>query len=139
MQWVWTVHANLGDADRLSSFYPGAAFVDWVSLTVFNWGTTLAWSEWHSLDDLIRPTYDALLRFEKPLMISEIGTVTDGGSAAAWISRAMERLQVDYARVRAVVWFSYRYSRWADFRLRGAGVSALRLALASGYWHGGNP
>ncbi|HEY6067100.1 MAG TPA: glycosyltransferase [Gaiellaceae bacterium] len=139
VQWVWTVHANLGDADRLSSFYPGAAFVDWVSLTVFNWGTALAWSEWHSLDHLIRPTYDALLRFKKPLMISEIGTVTDGGSAAAWISRAMERLQVDYARVKAVVWFSYRYSRWADFRLRGAGVSALRLALASGYWRGGRP
>jgi cellulose synthase (UDP-forming) len=140
VQWVWTVHANLGDADRLSSFYPGAGFVDWVSLTVFNWGTALAWSEWHSLDYLIRPTYDALLSFEKPIMISEIGTVTDGGSAATWIARGLERLQRDYARIKAVVWFNYRYSRWADFRLEGSGVAALRSALSSGYWRsGGRP
>jgi len=137
VRWIWAVHANLGDADRLPSFYPGAAFVDWVSLTAFNWGTALGVSHWESLEELVRPTYDALLGFGKPIMISEIGTVARGGDAGRWIARAMSAVQRDYAEVKAVVWFSYSYSRWADFRLTDSGLSALRGAFAGGYWHGG--
>jgi cellulose synthase (UDP-forming) len=137
VSWVWTVHALPGSAPRLSSFYPGAAFVDWVSLTVFNWGNAVGWGRWENVDELMAPTYDALVDLHKPVMISEIGTVAKGGDAADWVSETMRRLHERYTRVKAVVWFSYRYSRPADFRLRGRSASALRAALVSPYWRSG--
>jgi len=70
-------------------------------------------------------------------MISEIGTVAKGGDPADWVSETMRRLDERYTRVKAVVWFSYRYSRPADFRLRGRSASSLRAALASPYWRSG--
>ena len=136
VRWVWTVHALPGAVPHLRSFYPGAAYVDWVSLTVFTWGTALGWVKWRNVDELILPTYRALVDFHKPLMVSEIGTVSQGGDAGAWVSRTMQRLQLGYPQVKAVVWFSYRYSQRADFRLRGESASALRAALASDYWRG---
>jgi cellulose synthase (UDP-forming) len=137
VRWVWTVHALPGTTPRFGSFYPGPEYVDWVSLTVFNWGTAVGWGKWESLDHLIRPTYDALLGYGKPVMVSEIGTVEQGGDAARWVSDAMSSLQTGYTRVKAVVWFSYRYSRWADFRLGGRSTTALASALSSRYWLGG--
>ena len=132
--WVWTVHALPGPLRDLRTFYPGSAYVDWVSITVFNWGTALGWGKWQNIDQLIAPTYEALVEFDKPLMISEIGTVTQGGDAGEWVARTMRRLQFGYPRVKAVVWFDYRYSRRADFRLQGSAASALRSALESAYW-----
>ncbi len=96
----------------------------------------VGWGKWRNVDELILPTYEALVDFHKPLMVSEIGTVTQGGDAGAWVSRTMRRLQLGYPQVKAVVWFSYRYSRRADFRLRGQSAAALRAALASDYWRG---
>ena len=83
------------------------------------------------------PTHAALLRYDKPVMVSEIGTVSKGGSAASWVTDAMSRLQAAYPDVKAVVWFSYRYSRWADFRLGGGSGTALAEVLRSPYWLGG--
>jgi beta-mannanase len=137
VRWVWTVHAFPEGTPDLRSFYPGDRYVDWVSLTVFNWGTAVGWRTSRDLDGLMAPTYEALARFDKPLMISEIGTVTQGGDAGAWVSRAMRRLASGYPRIKAVVWFSSRYSAQADFRLRGRAVSALRAALAEGHWREG--
>src|SRR5262249_29866306 len=84
VRWVSTVHAGLGDAAQLGNMYPGGASVDWVSLTAFNWGTALGWGEWRGVDRLIGPTYQGLLRFRKPVMVSEIGTVGKGGNAGEW-------------------------------------------------------
>jgi hypothetical protein len=86
---------------------------------------------------LIAPTYEELAGFHKPIMVSEIGTVTQGGDAAEWVSETMRRLQAAYTQVKAVVWFSYRYSLRADFRLRGRSAVALWAALGSSYWRGG--
>jgi cellulose synthase/poly-beta-1,6-N-acetylglucosamine synthase-like glycosyltransferase len=137
VHWVWTVHALPGRVKRFSSFYPGDAYVDWVSLTVFNWGTAVGWGNWKNLDQLIAPTYEELAGFHKPIIVSEIGTVTQGGDPAEWVSETMRRLQAAYTQVKAVVWFSYRYSPRADFRLRGRSAVALWAALGSSYWRGG--
>ena len=51
----------------------------------------VGWGKWRNVDELILPTYEALVDFHKPLMVSEIGTVTQGGDAGAWVSRTMRR------------------------------------------------
>jgi hypothetical protein len=137
VRWIWTVHAIPGVTPHLGAFYPGSAYVDWVSLTVFNWGTAVGWGRWETFDQLVAPTYAALTRFDKPVMVSEIGTVAKGGDAASWVRHTMSSLQTSYPDVKAVLWFSYRYSRWADFRLAGRSASALADALRSPYWLGG--
>jgi cellulose synthase (UDP-forming) len=138
VRWVWTVHALPGAKPRFDAFYPGASYVDWVSLTVFNWGTAVGWGRWESLDRLIHPTYEALLRYDKQMMVSEIGSVAKGGDAARWVQQAMSNLAADYPQVKAVVWFSYRYSRLADFRLGPRSAAALATSLRAPYWHGGH-
>lgn len=136
VRWIWTVHAIPGVTPHFDAFYPGAAYVDWVSLTVFNWGSAVGWGKWESFDRLVAPTYAALVRFGKPVMVSEIGTVAKGGDAPSWVRDTMSRIQTAYPDVKALVWFSYRYSRWADFRLAGPSVTALADALRSPYWLG---
>ncbi|HSC73895.1 MAG TPA: glycosyltransferase [Gaiellaceae bacterium] len=136
VRWVWTVHALPGVTPQFDSYYPGSAYVDWVSLTVFNWGTAVGWGKWKTFDQLVAPTYSALARFDKPVMVSEIGTVAKGGDAASWVRQTMSSLQTAYPDVKAVLWFSYRYSRWADFRLAGRSANALARALRSPYWLG---
>jgi cellulose synthase (UDP-forming) len=138
VRWVWTVHAIPGVTPRFGAFYPGSAYVDWVSLTVFNWGTAVGWGRWEPFERLVAPTYAALVRFDKPLMVSEVGTVAEGGDAASWVRGTMSTLQTAFPNVRAVLWFSYRYSRWADFRLAGRSATALAAALRSPYWLGGS-
>ena len=137
VRWVWTVHAIPGVTPHFNAFYPGSAYVDWVSLTVFNWGTAVGWGKWETFDQLVAPTYAALVRFGKPVMVSEIGTVANGGDAPSWVRQTMLRVQTAYPDVKALVWFSYRYSRWADFRLATPSATALADALSSSYWLGG--
>jgi cellulose synthase (UDP-forming) len=138
VSWVWTINtfAGLGkEARDIRAFYPGDAYVDWVSMTGFNWGTSNTWNAWQGVDEIFRASYRALARFRKPIMISEIGTVSDGGDAARWIRRSLARLQSGYPDVKAVVWFDSPYPGDIDFRLRGETETALRSGLdASAYW-----
>jgi beta-mannanase len=138
VSWVWTINTFTGlheSARRIGAFYPGDAYVDWVSMTGFNWGTSNTWNTWQGVDEIFRDAYRALVRFEKPIMISEIGTVTTGGDAARWTRRSLARLRDGYPRIKAIVWFDSRYPGDIDFRLRGDMATALRTALDdSQYW-----
>jgi cellulose synthase (UDP-forming) len=140
VSWVWTINsfAGLEDEHRdLASYYPGDEYVDWVSVTGFNWGDTLGdFDAWRSVDEIFRGSYGALARLGKPIMVSEIGTVSTGaGDPARWIRRALARFEKDYPRVRALVWFDAPYPGEPDFRLDGGEADALRAALrGSGHW-----
>jgi beta-mannanase len=136
--WVWSVSAFAGlpdEARALGSFYPGRAYVDWVGVSAFNWGTTRPFGSWRSPEQLIGPTYAALARFDKPVMVAEIGTVAAGGDPVGWIDRAMRVARAEYPDVGAVVWFGHRQGVRADFRLRGATLAAMRVALDRPAWN----
>jgi cellulose synthase (UDP-forming) len=137
VSWVWTVYASEhGRLKNVDSYYPGARYVDWVSMTGFNWGESRAGSHWRSFDQVFGATYATLTRLGKALMISEIGTV--GGSAASslWLENASRRLQSAYPKIRAVLWFDSRYSRTADFRLDGVRAATFHgsFGAATSYW-----
>jgi hypothetical protein len=110
-----------------------------VSVTGFNWGDSLGFDAWRSVDEIFAGSYSALTRLHKPIMISEIGTVADGsGDPARWIRRALSRFAEAYPQVKAVVWFDSPYPGDADFRLEGKEAEALRAALGSSE-HWGQP
>ena len=142
VSWVWTINsfAGLDDPHRdLSRFYPGDDYVDWVSVTGFNWGDSLGFDAWRSVDEIFRGSYNELTRLGKPIMVSEIGTVAGGnGDPAEWIRRAISRFAEAYPEIKAVVWFDSPYPGEADFRLEGEEAEALRSALG-GSSHWGQP
>lgn len=141
VRWVWAVNTftGLGGEDRaIGRYYPGDEYVDWVSVTGFNWGTTNSWSEWQSIDQVLGRTYRRLVRFGKPVMISELATVETGGDSALWMRTTLRRLQAAYPRVKAVVWFDARYPGGVDFRL-GESQSAALAAATAGSLHWSPP
>jgi len=138
VSWIWSIN-NLeridGENHEIDAYYPGDRFVDWVSTSGFNWGNAYSWSSWRTAEPLYRDTYRALSRFDKPIMISEIGTTGVGGNARVWIRQTFQSLRRGYPRLRAVLWYDDIDGGGLDFRLQGqiAGALSQPGALGSGW------
>lgn len=139
VSWVWSIntfYALQTSAPDISTFYPGDRYVDWVSVGGLNWGTTATWSRWSSGRQIFDRTLTRLAQLGKPIMISEVATVTQGGDAAAWVHDFLDYVATApaAAQVKAVVWFDRRYTPTVDFRLTDAEAMSLRAGLAAGNW-----
>jgi beta-mannanase len=138
VSWIWSIN-NLeriaGENHDIDAYYPGDRFVDWVSTSGFNWGNAYSWSSWRTADPLYRETYRALTRYDKPIMISEIGTTSDGGDARVWIRQTFQTLRADYPKLHAVLWYDDVDGGGLDFRLQGqiAGALSQPGTLGSGW------
>jgi cellulose synthase (UDP-forming) len=99
--WVWSPWGPPPE-----TLYPGGEHVDWVGVSVFNYGAFSDDGAWHSFEYLYEPIYRAALRFERPLMIAELATVSLGGSPADWYAAALRRITTSYPETRAIVVFS---------------------------------
>ena len=138
VSWIWSIN-NLeridGENHDIDAYYPGDRWVDWVSTSGFNWGNAYSWSSWRTADPLYHDTYRALARYDKPIMISEIGTTSVGGDARVWVRQTFARLRTSYPLLRAVVWYDDIDGGGLDFRLQGQTAGALRQpgALGTGW------
>jgi len=156
VQWVWGPNYGSNPRDewnRLYHYYPGDDYVDWVSLTVVNWGEWLG-VPWWSLSDLLdSDTWEHVIKgvscsYAKPILL-ELGSV-DGtrpgdGTKAEWILDAYQQIQ-EYPFVKGMLWFNdYDYSNpdGADFRVAGGSYQdpdpfhsgyAYPLPEATGAW-----
>ena len=107
--WVWCPNVLYPGGPSLSSLYPGNAYVNWIGVDGYNWGTSLAHrGGWRSAATVFVPTLSALERLapSKPIMIAETASAEQGGSKAAWITNLFKLLN-RYPAVRAVAWFNY--------------------------------
>ena len=80
--WVWSPHEQISDA-----LWPGADQVDLIGLSVFNYGA-LHNEGWIWPEDVIDPLWTAVARFEKPVLVAELGCVHGREDRAAWYRRA---------------------------------------------------
>lgn len=101
--WVWSPHVSM---PWLEYYYPGDAYVDWIGVGVLNYGTIASWSRWWSFHQILEKSYPALLSLGKPVMISEFGTLSDGGNMAEWYRQAFYQLDHHYGRIQGVIFFS---------------------------------
>lgn len=111
--WVWSPNV-LGNPrlTPLEEIYPGDAYVDWVAMDGFNWGSDNG-SYWQTFADVFQYTYDQLASLvpDKPFMIAEVASSEAGGpsgspaSKAAWIRDMFTDLP-NFPRVKAVMWFN---------------------------------
>ena len=91
IQWVWAVnHTDVGPY-RAEAYFPGDAWVDWVALDGYNWGTSQSWSSWTAPAEVFGAMASRLRTVSlRPLAITEVGSSSQGGSVAAknaWIQQ----------------------------------------------------
>lgn len=134
--WVFAPNVRNGNSTDFREYYPGDAYVDWVGLDGYNWGSTQGWSVWQSFHDLFYESYIELsgIALEKPFIISEFGTTDQGGNKAQWYAAMLEKqIPQNFSRVRAIVFYDEdrRATEGADWRVDTSSdsLNAVRKAL----------
>jgi hypothetical protein len=106
--WVWSPNSesvpNSG-WNHWTKYYPGDAYVDWVGIDGYNWGSTESWSMWRSFRRIFRPVYDDYAG-RKPIMIAETASVEQGGDKSRWIAGMWTQVRVHMTGIKAVVYFN---------------------------------
>jgi len=64
--------------------YPGDRYVDWVGLDIFNFGNYAVDGTWLDFYTITKLFYDHIKRYDKPIILAEVGTVSSGGNKAQW-------------------------------------------------------
>ncbi len=133
--WVWSpnwVSIPTQPWNAFTAYYPGDAYVDWVGVDGYNWGTQRP-GGWRALGPMLQPVYDAYAA-RKPVMVAETSSTEVGGDKAAWVAQTAATLQRDFPAVAALVWFDQDKGD-VDWRLdsSAASLTAFR-ALAANPW-----
>lgn len=125
--------------NRAANYYPGDAHVDILGMDGYNWGTSrtkekYGWnSRWQSFEEIFKPVYGELraLAPEKPILVFETASVTQGGNKTLWIRDAFETAKK--WRIQGLVWF--QVLKDADWRIQsGTGsdyVGIIRREVSS--------
>jgi len=111
--WIWGPnqvdppgYSSTTAADKLAAWYPGSAYVDWLSWDAYNWGNARggSWQSFAQINDLTYATLDALIP-DKPMMLAEYGCNDTPGDKAAWITDALKQAPIRYPRLRALLYY----------------------------------
>jgi len=141
VRWVWSPNVESDGSVPFNKVYPGDAYVDWLGIDGYNWGTTQSWSSWTGLAAVFGPSYDKLAAMtHKPMMIAETASAESGGDKAAWIKKGLlEDVPSRLPRVRAVVWF--HENKEADWRIDSSAgsLAAYKQAAAAPVYGGRLP
>jgi len=101
--WVWSPHpAYL----MYNEYYPGDDFVDWVGVGALNYGTVALWSKWWSFDEIFGNYYDWLAAFNKPIVITEFGSLAVGGQRDKWYEQALTNIPQKYPSLKALLFYN---------------------------------
>ena len=136
VKWLWSPAGVKG----AEAYYPGDDVVDFIGLTI------LEDSKWdHGYDlppqsfiDLVAPKYDVVQRFEKPVIIAELGVSGDPQRQRQWLSEVPSGLH-DFPLIRGVVYFdsvnsaNNRMPYRPDWRIPPNYLNTLAQALAPEY------
>lgn len=102
--WVWAPHPSY---EYFEVYYPGDEYVDYVGVGVLNFGTAVIWSQWWTFDQLFGKHYETMTSFNKPIMITEFGSLVVGGNRAEWFSDALNNIATKYTSIKSVLFFHY--------------------------------
>ncbi len=132
VSWVWCPNILYSGSAALKGLYPGDAYVDWVGMDGYNWGT-VSGHQWQTFAQVFQQTYTELLAItSKPLMIAETASTEQAGNKAAWISDGFaKQLPRAFPKIKAVVWFNE--NKETDWRIESSSPAqgAFAGAIAS--------
>jgi hypothetical protein len=140
--WVWSInHESVPPTleNSYAAYYPGDAYVDWVSISGFNWGTSLPTTAWRPLNFWYATPMAFLKSTGKPIIVSEFGSVENGGDKAGWIGDAYHQFQFTYPEVKAVVYYDKLESQHGavqDWRVTSspAALRSYQAAVGTTYF-----
>lgn len=135
-QWVWAPNVVNGGKNNLhlGDYYPGDAYVDWIGMDGYNFGTSQSWSRWQSFAEVFGDLYTWIEKVHpnKPIFISEMGTSATGGDKAAWITDMFYQLEHKFPNVKAFVWFNINKETDWRFTDNQNSVEAFKKGLSNG-------
>jgi hypothetical protein len=106
--------------NRFENYYPGNKYVDIIGIDMYNWGKTQKWalghSKWTRPQDIILAPYERIINKypEKMIIISEVGTTSDGGNKKLWLKSFLTFLKHRFKAVKGFVWFDInKETDWA--------------------------
>ena len=133
--WVWSVnHRSVPDTEenQPAAYWPGKAYVDWIGISGFNWGDAGAGSAWKDFDSVYAERYAELVRYGKPIALTEVAAPESGGDKAAWTTDTYAAIAGHYPRVRAVIWYDKFDFADRDWRIASSPESAAAFRAAVG-------
>ncbi len=141
VKWVWSPNVEQGSYP-FARYFPGDAWVDYVGLDGYNWGTSgVGTNRWQSLSQVFAASYKHLTEMSsKPVIICETSSSDAGGDKAQWIRNGLlKTIPQDFPRVRAVMWFDRSMEQ--DWRVNSsqASLEAFRSVVSSSVYGGPDP
>jgi hypothetical protein len=145
IQWVFHVNAfpAINDVwNVMASYYPGAAYVDWLGLSIYGkqFRSEGVWAEFR---DLISWPYEEITAIDpdKPVMIAEfgVGDFPKSGDKAKWIRDAFTTIP-DFPRIKAAVFWHERWQNedgsFSNLRINSSPscLEAFRSAVSDPRW-----
>jgi mannan endo-1,4-beta-mannosidase len=121
LQWVWSVNNTDVGGFSAEQYYPGDAYVNWVAIDGYNWGTSQSWSSWQTPSQVFDNMIGRLNAMStRPIAITEVGssTATSSGTSLTAKSQWMTNM-FNYAvnkNIKMVSWFNQdKETDWAAF------------------------
>ncbi len=102
--WVWSANVRWsGSTPKLSTYYPGDTYVDWLGVTGYY--ASWAHAEYRSFHAIFKKTITEIRTFsKKPMVITETGASDVAGRKAEWI-RETFRILPGYRDIIGLIWF----------------------------------
>lgn len=101
--WVW----NPWKPETAGNYFPGRRYVDWLGVTVLNYGTSYPGGQWYSFRQLYTPFHSlSLFRSGLPVMVAEIGSLAKEGDQQRWLQDAFRDMHDRFTEIKAAVLFN---------------------------------
>lgn len=112
---VW----NPWKARNMQRFYPGDEFVDWIGITLLDYGSQNNSGRSVPFQSLYKPFAQELAKFSrKPVMLSEFGSVQGGASQQEWVDAALTSIDQEFEEINALVLFNSAFDDNIPFEER---------------------
>jgi cellulose synthase (UDP-forming) len=105
--WVY----NVMKKEALYKYFPGGEYVDWIGVTLLNYGEAGPDKKWYSFSELYEPYREQLLLFQRPVMIAEFGSTPFGGDKQKWVIDGLNSIKNKYPEIKSVVFFNTNKDR----------------------------
>ena len=134
VKFVWAPNADSvpgTGANAISAYWPGDAYVDYMALDGYNFGTGSG-GPWRTFGDVFGSAYSSVTALSsKPLFIAETACSTVGGNKAAWIADMFASLPARYPRIVGVTWFNANKEQDWRVECSSACITSFATGLAA--------
>ncbi|SFO69381.1 Glycosyltransferase, catalytic subunit of cellulose synthase and poly-beta-1,6-N-acetylglucosamine synthase [Chitinophaga sp. YR627] len=106
--WVW----NPWKAATANRYFPGREYVDWLAVTMLNYGRLNPDGQWYNFSQLYQPFHtQALFRSGLPVMIAETGSLAREPGQSGWLQDAFADITDHFPEVKATILFNSSFDK----------------------------